>query len=79
MPERGERDAGVGLHFVARITCRSVQLSMRMRKPASASADGKKMRSGVPRDLATELATQTVCLALALAVIVLASRIASIW
>jgi len=50
-----------------------------MRKPASASADGKKMRSGVPRDLATELATQTVCLALALAVIVLASRIASVW
>jgi hypothetical protein len=50
-----------------------------MRKPASASADGKKMRFGISHDLATELATETVCLALVLAVIALASRIVSIW
>jgi len=48
---------------------------MRMRKPASASADGKKTRLGIRHDLATE----TVCLALALALVALASRIASIW
>jgi len=46
-----------------------------MRRPASASADGKKMRLRIPHDLATE----TVCLALALAVIALGSRIISIW
>jgi hypothetical protein len=46
-----------------------------MRKPASASAGGKKTRLRVPHDLATE----TVCLALALALVVLASRIVSIW
>jgi hypothetical protein len=50
-----------------------------MRKPASSPGDGKKMRFGVPQDLATELATETVCLALALALVALASRIASIW
>jgi hypothetical protein len=50
-----------------------------MRKPASASADGKKMRLRIPHDFATELATETVCLALALAVIALACRIVSIW
>jgi len=55
-------------------SCR-VQSSMRMRKPASASAGEKKTRLGVPHDLATE----TVCLALALALVALASRIASIW
>ena len=48
---------------------------MRMRKPASVSADGKKTRLGISRDLVTE----TVCLALALALVALASRIASIW
>jgi hypothetical protein len=46
-----------------------------MRKPASASAEGKKSRFSVPHDLATE----TVCLALALALVMLASRVASIW
>jgi hypothetical protein len=46
-----------------------------MRKPASAPGDGKKTRLAVPHDLATE----TVCLALALALVALASRIASIW
>jgi len=50
-----------------------------MRKPASASADGKKLRFGIPHDRALELATETVCLALALAVIALATRIVSIW
>ncbi len=65
-----------------------------MRKPASAPADGKKMRFGIPRDstkglttkgltskglTTTDVATETVCLALALALLVLASRIASIW
>ena len=57
---------------------------MLMRKPASAPADGKKMRFGIPRDstkglTTTDVATETVCLALALALLVLASRIASIW
>jgi hypothetical protein len=46
-----------------------------MRKPVSASAGGKKMRLGISHDLVTE----TVCLALALALVALASRIASIW
>ena len=50
-----------------------------MRKPASASADGKKTLLGFRHDLAAELATETVCLALALALVVLASRIVSIW
>jgi hypothetical protein len=50
-----------------------------MRKPASASADGEKTRFGIRHDVAAELATETVCLALALALVVLASRIASIW
>jgi hypothetical protein len=45
-----------------------------MRKTASAS-DDKKTRLTVPHDLAME----TVCLALALALVALASRIASIW
>jgi hypothetical protein len=46
-----------------------------MRKPASASADGKKTLLGIRHDLAAE----TVCMALALALVALASRIASIW
>ncbi len=37
------------------------------------------MRFGMPQALATELATETVCLALALALVALACRIASIW
>ncbi len=38
------------------------------------------MRFGIPHDLTRgDLATETVCLALVLALLVLASRIASIW
>lgn len=50
-----------------------------MRKPASASADKKKLRFGFAHDMATDLATETVCLALALALVALASRIVSMW
>jgi hypothetical protein len=50
-----------------------------MRKPASASHDAHKTRFGVARDIARDLATETVCLALALALVVLACRIAVIW
>jgi len=53
---------------------------MRMRKPVSASDDANRLRSGIARELiAHDLATEIVCLALVLAVVALACRIASIW
>jgi len=51
-----------------------------MRKPVSASDDASKTRSGIARELIPyDLATGTVCLALVLAVVALACRIASMW
>jgi hypothetical protein len=51
-----------------------------MRKPVSASDDASTTRSGIARELIPyDLATETVCLALVLAVVALACRIASIW
>jgi hypothetical protein len=50
-----------------------------MRKPASSPGDEKKIQFDIPYNLATELAANTVCLALALALVALASRIVSIW
>jgi predicted DNA-binding helix-hairpin-helix protein len=54
-----------------------------MRKPASASADVEKTRLAMGQDtahgIAHDLATETVCLALLLALVALVCRIASIW
>jgi hypothetical protein len=53
---------------------------MRMRKTVSASDDASKTRSGIARELIPhDLATEIVSLALLLAVVALACRIASIW
>ena len=60
---------------------------MRMRKPASASTDAEKTRLGLAQamgqatgnGIAHDLATETVCLALLLALVALVCRIVSIW
>jgi hypothetical protein len=68
---------------------------MRMRKPASASVDAEKTRLGLAQAMgqgtdkaigqgigngsAHDLATETVCLALLLALVALVCRIVSIW
>lgn len=48
-----------------------------MRKPAAASVAARK--ASVPADGRNNAATEVVCLALAVALLALAARIASIW
>jgi hypothetical protein len=56
---------------------RTIQMSVHMRKPDAASVAARK--TSLPAGSRGDTPTELVCLALALALLVLAARIASVW